>query len=312
MKKIISSVLATSFIFATCAMNVMAAENRKFTVSSSKTADLEAGDTITVEVKIDTDLDVVGASYKLNFDEDVFSIDTSKSFGRPEKYIDNTWLSAMKNSDMDNGGTTWGYMYGAPTYNQTTSSISFAWVASSGEGMPEEGASTDYVIGKFHLTVKDGVTGEGSTISFAEGVQTDGTNPTMVKTSTGICNLTTESCKVTFKQSAPTPVTPKWDITITEGTGDMEAKDNNKVWQIAPVKTGEAEDISEFKVTLKDGNNDEITKELDEENITKMNNDIKSWNIASVFYVGLLNTGNHENVTATWNIAAGSSTVNVN
>lgn len=298
--------LATSFVFATCAINVLAAGSaRTLTVDASPKADLEAGSSVTVEVKL-SDIDGLdGLGYTVRFDDEVFSIDTSKT-GRNKyaNYVDGTWYNGLKDESTD-----WGYFLGEPgVMNQSADEgwITFGWSASDPISEPT-GSTADFVVGKFTFTVKDGVIAESSNIYIDE-------SPACSSSSTGGASdtLSFVPCTVAFKQSAPTPVTPKWDITITEGTGDMEAKDNNKVWQIAPVKSGEAEDISEFKVTLKDGNNDEITKELDEENITKMNNDIKSWNMASVFYVGLLNTGNHENVTATWNIAAGSSTVNVN
>ena len=297
MKKIVSAILAASFIFASCAMNVMAADNtaRTLTVSATPNKDLQAGDIVTVEVKLSDYTNLDSCGFRLLFDEDVFAIDTAAAGrGEPAKYIDSTWFAELSNKKTD-----WGLYIGEPTIGQTTSSISFAYAGAYAITDIYD-TPTDFTVGKFKFTVKDGVTVESSEIKIDSDKNTTNTSTNGVSD-----DLTTVPCTVEFKQAAPTPVENKWSVVIDNATGDMAATDDNKVWSVKPSKTGTPDDIDKFNLTLKSGE-DSVVKSIKTADLNKIMN---AWNTGFEFFIGFENVGNHENVTAAWDIAAGTTAI---
>lgn len=283
MKKIISSILAASFIFAACAMNVMAAPtSRTLSVKATPATELKAGDTVTVEVVLDKTLDLFNADYTLSFDPAVFSIDTEKE-SRLEKYIDSAWYSTsgdgIRNPDGD-----FAYYLGNPTYGQGSGYITFAWGGSTpaGAGVEAEYAKTDKVIGKFYLTVAS-VPASGSselTITGHTGGYKENTGDT----------VTTVPATVNFKSAEPT-VTP-WEVTITE-----EPKyDNGYIWKADTAK-GDG-NLTKFDVTFTDADSNTLTRSI----LSSDKSGTFDWNTATTFYVGLKTA--RTGVTAAWDIAA--------
>ena len=121
---------------------------------------------------------------------------------------------------------------------------------------------------------------------------------------TGVCT----NDKVVFGKTTPDPEKNEWNIAIAE----EEATDNNKLWKITPEKTGTPDDISKFDITFKaaDTSIEPLKKSLRTEVLNKI---ADSWNTGYNFYIGLkVKTEGITGVTADWDIAAGSSTVNVN
>ena len=301
MKKIISSILAASFIFATCAINVMAAPVAR-TVSIGTTApeNLEVGSEVIVEVTVDPITDVFNGGYDISFDPDVFTIDTGKT-KKVFNFFDTDWYNLIKNVDDD---TALGYYLKTPTSNANADEgwISLGW---SGDGDLGEGVSktldSGNVVGKFKFTVKSIPESGESTISFNKasfGKVGENTPDT----------LTLNNATVKFKTTDPDPEKNEWNIAIAE----EEAKDNNKLWKITPEKTGTPEDISKFDITFKaaDTSIEPLKKSLRTEVLNKI---ADSWNTGYNFYIGLkVKTEGITGVTADWDIAAGSSTVNVN
>lgn len=164
--KILSSVLAASMVISACAMNVFAASTaHTVTISADKTTALAAGDTVTVEVIMDNTLNLASVEYKLNYDTNIFTADTTKVPPIPTgvpNCVDSTWLTGIKDTSKN-----WAMFLGTPTFNVDTAGVmAFSWAGSYAimDGYQE----TDKVIGKFKLKVKDGIangtTGELSLI----------------------------------------------------------------------------------------------------------------------------------------------------
>lgn len=285
MKKIVSSILATSFVVASCAMNVMAAE-RTLSVSATPESDLEAGDKVVVKVVIGNDDGLSSCSYELKFDTNAFSVDSSindEFTTEAPNFCDYDWWE----DECFSGG--WKAFTGVMGYKE--GSINFA-AAQSG-AIKSTRATDNKVVGKYTLTVKEGVTLKNATFSLENGaLSTDGVTD----------SLTTVPCTVTFKQDEPDP-DPKWDIAITEETA---AAGGHKVWKIAPTKTGTPDDIDKFEITLKDAEENEITKKVKTEDLNTI---MSSWNTGVVFHIGVQNVGGHENITAAWDIAAGDAAI---
>lgn len=282
MKKIISSILAASFIFATCAMNVMAAPtSRTLSVKATPATELKAGDTVTVEVVLDKTLDLFSADYTLSFDPAVFSIDTVKE-SRLEKYIDSDWYSTsgdgIRNPDGD-----FAFYLGNPTYGQGSGYITFAWGGSTpaGTGVEASYAKTDRVIGKFYLTVAS-VPASGSselTITGHTGGYKENTGDT----------VTTVPATVKFASAEPT-VTP-WEVAIT-----AEPKyENGYIWKADTTK-GDG-NLTKFDVTFTDADSNTLTRSI----LSSDKSGTFDWNAATTFYVGLKTA---RTVTAAWDIAA--------
>lgn len=178
-KKILSSTLAATVVLSCCAINVFAAPSaHTYTVSADKTEGLVAGDTVTVEVKIDSTENIFSAGYELYFDPAVFNIDTaSGGRGKPKKYIDTEF-----NTNISDTNGPWGWYLGAPTVGESATDgfIKYGWGGNTGagSGVIADDNLDNYTIGKFFLTVKDGVangnteiTIAGSTFGYGENTQ---------------------------------------------------------------------------------------------------------------------------------------------
>lgn len=284
MKKIISSILAASFIFAACAMNVMAAPTeRTLSVKTTPATELKSGDTVTVEVVLDKTLGLFSADYTLSFDPAVFDLNTTK-VSKLESYIDSTWY-ATSGDGIRNAEGDFAYYLGNPTKNASPEEgwIFFGWSGdtNAGEGVSSEDAKTDRVIGKFYLTVKS-VPASGSselTITGHTGGYKENTGDT----------VTTVPATVTFKSSEPT-ATP-WEVTITE----EPAQAHGYIWKVDTTK-GDG-DLTKFDVTFTDD-----TPETFERSILSATKDAYNWNAPTSFYVGLYTT--RTGVTADWKAAS--------
>ena len=93
MKKFITSILAASFILATCSINVMAEKHdRTMSIVATPNSELEVGSTVTMEVILDTTLDASSADYKISYDPKVFSIDTTEELFSPPNFYDSTYI----------------------------------------------------------------------------------------------------------------------------------------------------------------------------------------------------------------------------
>ena len=175
--KFLSSALATILVFSSCMMSAFAAPSaHTYTVSADKTEGLKANDKITVEVKIDKTAGIFNAGYELQFDPEVFDVKTEMDFTTfVSAYIDAAW-----NTDMTNvQNLKWTRFLGMPTMNADAAAgkISCAWSGDTTIKMaiPDAQSSTDYVIGKFYLTVKEGapqgdtqITVSGATFGYNE------------------------------------------------------------------------------------------------------------------------------------------------
>lgn len=279
MKKIISSILAASFILATCAINVMAAPaTRKVSVSATPNTDVKAGDKITVTVKIDSDLLITGAGYELTFDKDVFSIDTTENVdtGAPN-FVDVDYYDTITTRS----ASAWKKYMSDPTIAYGDNYIMSAWSGNKG-GIPEADAGTDTVIGVYYLTVKDGVSVSSTTLSLSNfGMLSGGESAKDT--------VTTEPFTVNFKSAEPT-VTP-WEVTITE-----EPKyANGYIWKADTVK-GDG-NLTKFDVTFTDSDSNTLTRSI----LSSDKSGTFDWNAATTFYVGLKTA---RTVTAAWDIAA--------
>lgn len=149
--KILSSVLAASLVLSCMAMNVMAASKAHVvTITPDKTEGIKAGDTVTIELTVDNTEALCNLGYALTYDATAFTADQTK-VSRLEKCIDKAWLDDIKNSDGD-----WAYYLGNPTYNvKNAGEIKFSWAGA--EGVEADYAVDNRVIGKFYLTVNEGV-----------------------------------------------------------------------------------------------------------------------------------------------------------
>ncbi len=304
MKKIISSILAASFIFATCAMNVMAADPtaRDLTVSATPATDLEVGNDVTVEVALSDNTELFSAQYQIQFDPEVFELDeTEDEDTELPAYIDATW-----GANIEKKKQVWTKYLGTASTAGTKIAnglIMYTWLGNTdtGLGIPADSASTNFTLGKFTFKVKSIPTTGTSEIKFTKySTSTFGSNTEDP--------LTLNNATVKFKTKDPDPEVNEWNITIAE----EEAKDNNKLWKITPEKTGTVEDISKFDITFKaaDTSIEPLKKSLRTEVLNKI---ADSWNTGYNFYIGLkVKTEGITGVTADWDIAAGSSTVNVN
>lgn len=163
-KKIISSALATAVVLSSLTLNAFAAQsNRTYTVIADKTEGLAAGDTITVEIKIDKTENLFNAGYELYFDPEAFSIDTAAGgMGKPKKYVDVAWNKEIT----DTSGDTypWGYFLGSPTRSESATDgyIKYGWGGNvdAGSGILSEYNQENYTIGKFYFKVKDSAKGK--------------------------------------------------------------------------------------------------------------------------------------------------------
>lgn len=151
MKKFLSLILALTLVASLFTVNVMAASKaHTVTITADKTTELAAGDIVTIEVAIDNTEALVACQYELTYDATAFTADQTK-VSRLEKCIDSAWMTDIKNADGD-----WAYYLGNPTYNvKNAGKMSFAWGGS--EGVEADYAVDNRVIGKFYLTVADGV-----------------------------------------------------------------------------------------------------------------------------------------------------------
>lgn len=155
--KILSSILAVSMVISCCAISAFAGTVHTATITvkdaegNAVTTGLKAGDVVTVEVSIDNTSGINSCGYQLNYDNTVFTADTTK-VSRLEKCIDSAWMSDIKDTEGD-----WAYYLNAPTYKVNTDIgyFNFQWAGTS--GVEAEYAVANRVIGKFYLTVKDGV-----------------------------------------------------------------------------------------------------------------------------------------------------------
>ena len=280
MKKIISSILATSFILATCAMNVMAAPTtRTISAVATPSADLQVGDTVVVDVVLDKTLDLFSADYTLKFDPEVFTIDTAK-VSRVEKYIDSTWY-ATSNGGIRDTEADWAYFMGLPTKNQSVDEgwIYFSWMGdtNAGSGVDSESAQTNRIIGKFNLTVKAlPADATSSIITFSDA------NTAGFKENTGDTVMKVP-CTVNFK--APTPVENPWAFTVTT---DVNAKKTNGyIWDVTGTK-GDG-DLTSFVATFTNedetatGEDKTLIKTIDGADLAALSN----WNTAPAFAIGL-------------------------
>lgn len=283
MKKIISSILAASFILATCAINVMAAPaTRKVSVSATPNTDVKAGDKITVTVKIDSDLLITGAGYELTFDKDVFSIDTTENVdtGAPN-FVDVVYYNTITTRS----ASAWKKYMSDPTIAYGDNYIMSAWSGNKG-GIPEADAGTDTVIGVYYLTVKDGVSVSSTTLSLSNfGMLSGGESAKDT--------VTTEPFTVNFKSAEPT-VTP-WEVTITEQSPAADAPAyTGYIWKLDV--TPHDGDLTKFDVKFTDDKDETFDR-----SILSATKDALNWNAATSFFVGLYTT-KHTGVTPTWDV----------
>lgn len=282
MKKIISSILAASFIASMCVINVMAAEptTRTMTVDASAKTDVAAGDSIVVTVALSDNLSIDSCGYKLNYDPAIFEIDTTQSGRNPKNYIDATWYKNLTDS---NGAWGW-YLNSTSVAEGTNGSMNTIVFTSYGSsGIDAADRATDCVIGKYTLKVKEGVTASSATLTLTEastkifGVNTEDT-------------ITVVPVTVNFKSDEPT-VTP-WEVTITKDTENAKGY----IWKVDTAK-GDG-NLTKFDVTFKDTASNELTRSI----IASDKGGALNWNAATSFYVGLYTT--RTGVTADWDIAA--------
>lgn len=172
MKRFLSLILAVTLVASLFTVNVMAASKaHTITLSADKTTELKAGDTVTIEVRMDNTFDIKQCGYILTYDATAFTVDTTK-VSRLEKCIDKTWLDGMKDPDGD-----WSYYLGNPTYNVgIAGEINFQWAGGANGGIGVDDASyirDNRLIGKFYLQVAENVA--DGTYTFAlTGTTTDG------------------------------------------------------------------------------------------------------------------------------------------
>lgn len=177
MKKFLSLILAITLVASLFTVNVMAANT--VTIVPSKTEKLVAGESITVEVKIDTTLGLTACDYELVYDQSGLEIDTTKN-GRIPTYLDKTWLDGMNDTDGD-----WGYYLGSPQYTPgaaeaETGKIAFAWAGS--EAVEADYAVANRVIGKFTVKVKADAADGSYQLSLTGNTMIDGANMAIVST----------------------------------------------------------------------------------------------------------------------------------
>ena len=280
MKKIISSILAVSFIVASCAMNVMAATTeRTMTVSVDKATDLVAGDIVTVEVKLSNNANVNSCGYRLLYDSNIFEFDTTLTSDEIPASVDVDWYfdGILKTRG------AWFKALGAPTENYTSSFAAHGWAGSAGVASSDE----NYVIGKFTLKVKEGVT-----VSSYDLTLSNDANHTYVSTMGENSGdpLTIVPATVTFKATEPT-VTP-WEVTITDGSQYA----NGYIWKADTAK-GDG-NLTKFDVTFTDSESNTLTRSI----LSSDKSGTFDWNTATTFYVGLKTA--RTGVTAAWDIAA--------
>ncbi len=170
LNRILSSVLVVSVLISCFAMNVFAASKaHTVTIKPATTEGLKAGDTLVVELIMDNTEKLVSCQYSLTYDPTAFYADTTKP-NRLENCIDKTWLDGMKDTDGD-----WGYYLGNPVYNVANAgTMEFSWAGT--EGVEADYAMDNRVIGKFNLTVKDGVADGTYTFSLTGNTLDSGEN----------------------------------------------------------------------------------------------------------------------------------------
>ena len=155
--KMLSSFIALSMLIPCFAINAFASQDRTMTLVASNNIDVEAGNIITIEVKLNNTVEIAAAGYQIEFDSTAFSIDTtSGGLGKPKKFIDGTWYSSMKNEE-----DPFYIFMNAPQINYDNGKIIVAWSPNGDTlkeypaGIPAEYSVNDYVIGKYYLTVTD-------------------------------------------------------------------------------------------------------------------------------------------------------------
>ena len=119
---IISMIMLLScFVFDTVAIAVTSKQHY-VSISTNKTKGLKQGEMITVELRIDSTTNLALFAYNLNYDPNIFEVDTTK-VSRVEKCIDRIWLNNIKDSNLD-----WTYYLGNPTYRVSVpGTITFTW-----------------------------------------------------------------------------------------------------------------------------------------------------------------------------------------
>lgn len=180
MKKILSSVIATSMLFSLCAMNTFAATKARTLTMSITDTDGEAVTEVNVGDKIVVTLTSTDAlqntsflGYTLNYNTTKMSIDTTQydssvfkdtnSAEKLEKYVDLEWYDTIiyapnKANKIDCQEEAWAFEYGEPTYTPTTDTaadpgtINFAWMTS---GSFSSSYTNSLVVGKFIFTATE-------------------------------------------------------------------------------------------------------------------------------------------------------------
>lgn len=157
MKRFLSLLMALTLVVSLFTVNVMAANiQRTMTLSADKTTGLKAGDTVTVSVAIDTSNLVTSAEYILVYDTSAFEIDTTKGWeidrDSYENFLEPTWYTDI----MTNKKNNWCYYFGGtiPTY-AVDGEIYVSYTSTQNKYIEEKYATTDDVIGKFILKVKN-------------------------------------------------------------------------------------------------------------------------------------------------------------
>ena len=293
MKKFITSILAASFILATCSINVMAEKHdRTMSIVATPNSELEVGSTVTMEVILDTTLDASSADYKISYDPKVFSIDTTEELFSPPNFYDSTWYNSISNTSSD----PWGMFLGDPSWNSNTTEgwFNIGWAGNAkakGQGVLAKYAETNRVIGKYTLTVIAVPADNKSTFSIVEA------NVASTKENSGD-TVTKVPCTVNFKQSTPT--IKDWDVTITEEADQP----NGYIWK-AVATPGDGK-LTKFDVTFTDTNSETLTKSIADTET------LGGWNTDLTFFVGLSTDKTaHPGVTAAWDIAVHQGKVNI-
>ena len=288
MKKIISSILAASFIFATCAINVMAApKDRTLTITATPNAELEVGSEINVKVLMSNNENVFATAYRLNFDANVFELDATDveynedTGDTAPAYIDLAWIK-----DINKAKLAWKKYLGAVDFSGTdvaNGAIQLNWQGNTKTklGVETTAASDDFVLGNFTFKVKAVPEAGSSSITFDKGVcdvLQYGENTSD--------SLTLVPCTVNFKQATPpAPVETPWEFTVT--TDANAKKTNGYIWDVTGTK-GDG-DLTSFVATFTNedetatGEDKTLIKTIDGADLAALSN----WNTAPAFAIGL-------------------------
>lgn len=220
MKKFLSLILALTLVASLFTVNVMAASKaHTMTLVADKTADVKAGDVITVTVALDNTADIQSLGYRLLFDADAFDIDRTKGWESEEDYemrenfIDQAWYDSILTDVWGKRHTTFAYGYDDPAVG----CITLGW---TGNAVPATKVTDNFVLGKFYFTVKNDV---------ADGtyeIKIDSENSSTTDTGENFGEaITANVITVKVGADAPAVVEPTFGATTDMGTDGVVVGD---------------------------------------------------------------------------------------